>query len=103
MNIDAIGNAAPPIRIAVIDDHPMFREGTVEMLTAVDGIEVVGDGATANDALKIARECIPDVVLLDLCLPGGGIEAAASITRTWPACLFFLKLSNSWAHGRSLC
>jgi two-component system nitrate/nitrite response regulator NarL len=84
MNIDAIGNAAPPIRIAVIDDHPMFREGTVEMLTAVDGIEVVGDGATANDALKIARECIPDVVLLDLCLPGGGIEAAASITRTCP-------------------
>jgi two-component system, NarL family, nitrate/nitrite response regulator NarL len=84
MNIDATGNAALPIRIAVIDDHPMFREGTVGMLTAVDGIEVVGDGATANDALKIARECIPDVMLLDLCLPGGGIEAAASITRTCP-------------------
>jgi two-component system, NarL family, nitrate/nitrite response regulator NarL len=84
MNIDTTANAASPIRIAVIDDHPMFREGTVKVLTGADGIEVVGDGATANDALEIARECVPDVMLLDLNLPGGGIEAAASIARTYP-------------------
>jgi DNA-binding NarL/FixJ family response regulator len=84
MNVDATGNAPNSIRIAVIDDHPMFREGTVVVLTKANGIEVVGEGATATDAVAIAREHIPDVMLLDLHLPGGGIEAAASIARTCP-------------------
>ena len=39
------------IRIAVIDDHPMFREGAVQSLTCIDGIEVVAEGATAAEAL----------------------------------------------------
>ena len=73
------------IRIAVIDDHPMFREGAVQTLTCMDGIEVVGEGATAADALKIAEELCPDVVLLDIGLPGGGVEAAASISRVCPS------------------
>ena len=73
------------IRIAVIDDHPMFREGAVQSLTCVDGIEVVAEGATAADALKVAEEFRPDVMLLDISLPGGGVEAAANITRTCPS------------------
>jgi two-component system nitrate/nitrite response regulator NarL len=72
------------IRVAVIDDHPLFRDGVVGMLASVDGIEVVGEGATAADALKIAQQCAPDVMLLDIRLPGGGVEAAASITRECP-------------------
>ena len=72
------------IRIAVIDDHPMFREGAVQTLTCTEGIEVVGEGATAADALKVAEELRPDVMLLDISLPGGGVEAAASIARTCP-------------------
>jgi DNA-binding NarL/FixJ family response regulator len=86
MNIHATSNAALPasIRIAVIDDHPMFREGTVRVLTAADGIEVVGEGATATDAVAIARERIPDVMLLDLHLPGGGLNAVSSIARACP-------------------
>jgi len=72
------------IRIAVIDDHPMFREGAVQTLTCMDGIEVVGEGATAADALKVAKELHPDVMLLDISLPGGGVEAAASIARACP-------------------
>jgi two-component system nitrate/nitrite response regulator NarL len=71
-------------RVAVIDDHPLFREGVVSMLIGVDGIEVVGQGATAAEALKIAQECAPDITLLDVCLPGGGVEAAASIAQTCP-------------------
>ena|SRR6266852_9726816 len=67
------------IRIAVIDDHPMFREGAVQTLTCIDGLEVVGEGATAADALKVAEELRPDVMLLDISLPGGGVEVAASI------------------------
>jgi len=84
MNFHTTGKAFDSIRIAVIDDHPMFREGTVGVLTGTDGIEVVGEGATATDAVAIAREHIPDVILLDLHLPGGGIEAAASIARASP-------------------
>jgi DNA-binding NarL/FixJ family response regulator len=72
------------IRIAVIDDHPMFREGAVDMLKCADGFKIVGEGATADDALKLAQERAPDVVLLDLCMPGGGIEAATCITRDCP-------------------
>src|SRR5215467_5107010 len=72
------------IRIAVIDDHPMFREGAVQTLTCIDGIEVVGEGATAEDALKVAEELRPDVMLLDIGLPGGGVQAAANIARACP-------------------
>src|SRR5712691_2423830 len=73
------------IRIAVIDDHPMFREGAVQIFACMDDIEVVAEGATAADALKVAEELRPDVMLLDISLPGGGVEAAASIARVCPS------------------
>src|SRR5712671_485058 len=72
------------IRIAVIDDHPMFREGAVQIFACMDDIEVVAEGATAADALRVAQELRPDVMLLDISLPGDGLEAAASIARTFP-------------------
>jgi two-component system, NarL family, nitrate/nitrite response regulator NarL len=72
------------IRVAVIDDHPLFREGVVNMLTSVGGIEVVAEGATAADALKIAQEHPPDVMLLDVGIAGGGIEAASNLARAHP-------------------
>ena len=72
------------IRVAIIDDHPLFREGVVTTLTGVKGIEVVGEGATAADALRVAEEHAPDVMLLDIRLPGGGIEAASELARTHP-------------------
>ena len=73
-----------PIRIAVFDDHQMFREGVLEILRRVDGFEIVGEGATAAEAVEIAKMHAPDVVLLDLCMPGDGIEAAACISRDCP-------------------
>ena len=71
-------------RVAIIDDHPLFLDGVASMLASIDGIEVVGRGTTAADAIKIAQELVPDVMLLDLFLPGGGVEAAANITRVYP-------------------
>jgi two-component system, NarL family, nitrate/nitrite response regulator NarL len=73
------------IRIAVIDDHPMFREGAVQIFACINDIEVVAEGATAADALKVAEELRPDVMLLDISLPGGGLEAAAGIARAFPS------------------
>lgn len=73
-----------PIRIAVVDDHPLYRAGTIQFLTQTEGFEVVGEGATAADALTIARERTPDVILLDLHLPGDGFGAIADIARDCP-------------------
>jgi two-component system, NarL family, nitrate/nitrite response regulator NarL len=73
------------IRIAVIDDHPMFREGAMQIFAGTDDMTVVAEGATAADAVKVAEELRPDVMLLDLGLPGGGLEAAAIIAGTFPS------------------
>ncbi|HKD30633.1 MAG TPA: response regulator transcription factor [Xanthobacteraceae bacterium] len=72
------------IRIAVIDDHPMFREGAMQIFAGLDDMEVVAEGATAADALRLAKQFHPDVMLLDISLPGGGLEAAAGIARACP-------------------
>lgn len=76
--------ACTPIRVAIVDDHPMFRTGVVQMFKRVDGFQIVGEGASAADAIKVAQESAPHVILLDLCMPGGGIEAAAHIARSCP-------------------
>ena len=90
------------IRIAVIDDHPMFREGAIEMLKCADGFEVVGEGATADDALKVAQERIPDVILLDLYMPGGGINAAACIARDCPHIRIIVLTASEDEHDVAL-
>jgi two-component system nitrate/nitrite response regulator NarL len=69
----------PPIRIAVIDDHPLFREGVAQILKAHEALDLVAVGGSRDDAVRIAREAAPDVMLLDIHLPGGGLEAARMI------------------------
>jgi DNA-binding NarL/FixJ family response regulator len=72
------------IRVAVIDDHPLFREGVVNVLKSSGEFDVVGEGASASDALKIAREKTPNVVLLDVNIAGGGIEVASELICAHP-------------------
>lgn len=62
-------------RILVIDDHPVFREGLSALLTEGGDITICGEGGTAADALDLCRTLTPDLVLLDLSIPGGGIAA----------------------------
>jgi len=69
------------IRVAVIDDHPLFRQGVVHTLQSVVDMEVVGEGATAQDAVRMATSHLPDIMLLDVSMPGGGIAAAGEIRR----------------------
>jgi len=76
---------SPSINIAVIDDHPLLREGVCSTLAAVKGFEVVGDGENYDDALRIAHETMPDIILLDISMPGGGVEAARDIHDALPA------------------
>ncbi|MFB9982360.1 response regulator [Mesorhizobium kowhaii] len=73
------------IRIAIIDDHPLFREGVTRSLTEIGGFEMVGEGATAQDAERIVSTVRPDILLLDISMPGGGLAAVASILAGHPA------------------
>jgi len=73
------------IRIAIVDDHPLFREGVTRSLSEIGGFEIVGEGATAQDAERIASTVRPDILLLDISMPGGGLSAVASILADHPA------------------
>jgi DNA-binding NarL/FixJ family response regulator len=72
------------IRIAIVDDHPLFREGVTRSLSEIGGFEIVGEGATAQDAERIASTVRPDLLLLDISLPGGGLAAVATILADHP-------------------
>ena len=67
------------ITMIVADDHPIFRDGLVQSLTETGEFDVVGTGATAQEAIALARKHKPDVALLDLSMPGNGITAAKEI------------------------
>jgi two-component system nitrate/nitrite response regulator NarL len=67
------------IRVAVVDDHVMFRAGVIQSLGLDGDIEVVGEGASASEAVQLAKELAPDLILLDVSMPGNGIEAARKI------------------------
>jgi two-component system, NarL family, nitrate/nitrite response regulator NarL len=72
------------IRLAVIDDHPLFREGVTRSLSEIDGFTIVGEGSTKEDAIRIAEEVRPDVLLMDISMPGGGLAAIGPILEIVP-------------------
>jgi two-component system, NarL family, nitrate/nitrite response regulator NarL len=76
--------AAHRLRVAIVDDHPMFRDGVAVTLAADPAIELVGQGSSAENAIQIAQDILPDVLLLDISLPGGGIQATREIARLFP-------------------
>jgi two-component system nitrate/nitrite response regulator NarL len=76
---------SPSINIVVIDDHPLLREGVSSTLQAVNEFEVVGEGENYADALRLVHEAMPDIILLDISMPGGGVEAARDIHDALPA------------------
>lgn len=73
------------ITVLLVDDHPVVREGVRGILAQEPDIEVVAEAGSASEAVAVSRACAPDVVLMDLRMPGGdGVGATASILRERP-------------------
>ncbi len=71
------------IRVLIADDHPLFRGGLRSLLESVADIEVVGEATTGEESIELARSARPDVVVMDLNMPGlNGIEATRRILET---------------------
>lgn len=85
-----------PLRVVVADDHPMFLRGLQAALTSTTDVELVGTATTGQQAIDLAHEHHPDVVLMDLHMPDvNGIEATRRICSTQPgAAVLVLTMSN---------
>lgn len=74
-----------PIRVLVVDDHPMVRRGLAAFLKAIEGFELVGEAANGEVAVLICGQTQPDVVLMDVVMPvGDGITATRAIRQHYP-------------------
>lgn len=74
-----------PLRVLIADDHPLFRNGMHALLAADPETEVVGEATTGEEAMKLTATLQPDVILMDLQMPGiNGIEATRRILHTSP-------------------
>jgi DNA-binding NarL/FixJ family response regulator len=76
------GHAVAPIRILIVDDHPVVRVGLSSMLGVQPGITVAGSAANGTDAVELARTLVPDLALVDLRMPGmSGVEIIRALRK----------------------
>ena len=72
------------VSVAVVDDHPLFREGVVRSLSETGRYKIVAEGSSRDDAIRIAGEQRPQILLIDLSMPGEGLKAIEPILRMSP-------------------
>lgn len=78
-------SAGKKVKVLVVDDHAGFRRALVATLNLVDGLEVIGESPDGEDGADLAETCRPDVVLMDLSMPGiSGVDAMRRIHRHRP-------------------
>lgn len=84
------------IRVLIADDHAVVRKGLRSLLTSKYGVEVVGEANNGIEAIRVARELRPDVILMDMVMPGkNGIEATQEIKRELPGSRVLILTSFS--------
>ena len=72
-------------RIVIVDDHPLFRKGLEQLINSHEGLAVCGDAAKAGEAMDVVRKIKPDLVIVDLSLPGAhGLELIKNIRAEFP-------------------
>jgi two-component system NarL family response regulator len=77
--------AKPPIRLMVVDDHPSFRKGLIALIHSEPGLTVVAETGDGREAVTLYAQVQPDIVLMDLRLPGfSGVEAIMAIRKDFP-------------------
>jgi DNA-binding NarL/FixJ family response regulator len=75
-----------PTRVVVADDHPTFRRGLGALFDSLDDVEVVGEAADGESAVALAAELMPDIVVMDINMPGvNGVEATRRIVAAHPS------------------
>lgn len=84
------------VRVLLVDDHRLFRAGIRSLLQTVSGVEVVAEAGNGHEGLRLVATHHPDVVLMDLMMPGlNGLDAAARITRAFPATRVIMLSMNA--------
>jgi len=86
---------ATPIRLLVVDDHHLFRRGLIGLLSEKPDFSVVGEANNGVDAIELCRQRQPDVVLMDVNMPGGnGVEAVRTLKRESDVKVLMLTISD---------
>jgi DNA-binding NarL/FixJ family response regulator len=102
---DGDAPADRPVRVVIVDDHPVVRFGLISLLNAQPDIEVVGEAESREDCLAVARDAMPDVLILDLEMGegGGGLEAIADLQRLGGVrIVVYTSHDNDWTVTRTL-
>jgi CheY-like chemotaxis protein len=104
MVVGPVAQAEPPLRVLIVDDHPLFPELLLRLFQARDWIEVVGCAVNGRDAVAVASATEPDVVLMDIKMPLlDGIEATRRILQHRHTIVLVLTSSDSSSdHERAL-
>jgi len=83
------------IKILVVDDHPLFRKGVVHMLQEETDMEIIGEAGDGETALNMTRELMPDIILMDVSMPGwDGIKATRQIMEEFPSARIVMLTVN---------
>jgi two-component system, NarL family, response regulator LiaR len=95
--LEAAVNLPQKIRVLIADDHRMFAEALEAILGTDERLEVAGQAADGAEAVRLALELQPDVILMDIAMPiMDGLQATKQIRKQWPtACVLMLTGSNS--------
>jgi DNA-binding NarL/FixJ family response regulator len=89
-----------PHSVLLVDDHNILRDGIKAILDGAADFRVVGEAANGADAVRLCLRLRPDLVLMDICLPGmNGIEATAEILRSWPDAKVLILTMNDSENG----